>query len=306
MKRRSFIKTAAGFSLVAPATISGFERARADTNATETGLSITWLGAATLLLSCGDLTVVTDPCFGDGNQAFRMGDPNEMFELAAGPNIKFHRRLTPFQGLDLDKVDRVILSHMHEDHFDQKAEQDLRKDIPILAPAHDVETLRSKGFEDVTGLNWGDQHVIRKGDVTISLRAIRADHSENPVIAKILGPGNGYWLIFQQGDFRKSLYWTGDTFPTSPVLEALQPLGAPEILIPHLGGVGTTGSLGKISMGAEELALFADALNPGKILPVHHSTYDLYLEPAHHVAEALSGRTNGLDFISEGTVLKYL
>ena len=305
MKRRSFLKSAAGMSLAVPAAISGPEQAMANTPNIKNCLSVTWLGGATLLLSCGELNILTDPCFGEGEKAFEMGDPNEMFDLSKGPNVKYHRRLTPFRGLDLNKIDHVLLSHMHEDHFDQKAAQSLPDEIPIFVPTHDVDKLRSKGFRNFSSLNWGDQKTIKKGNVTVRLRTIRADHSENPEIARILGEGNGYWLEFRQGDWKKTVYWTGDTFPTEPVLEALRPLGSPDIFIPHLGGVGTTGSLGKISMGASEVQTFTSFLQPEKIVPLHHSTYELYLEPIHHCATALSGEFRGLDLISEGTVLNY-
>ncbi|WP_422021166.1 MBL fold metallo-hydrolase [Roseibium sp.] len=305
MKRRDFLKTAGTASLAAPLALAGTTSASTAGNISQGGLTITWLGSATMLLTCGDLTLLTDPCFGEGDKAFKMGDPNEMFDLAKGPNIKFHRRLTPFQGIDLNSVDHGLVSHMHEDHFDQKAEARLAKDTPMIAPTHDFETLTQKGFSNLLSLDWGEKKTITKGDVTVEITAIRADHSENPEIAAILGEGNGYWLTFSRGDWSYSVYWGGDTFGTQPVVAALKPFGSPDLFIPHLGGVGTTGPLGKISMDADDTVAFAAVLKPKKILPLHHSTYELYLEPIHHLAEALDGAPYGLDLISEGTPATY-
>lgn len=48
------------------------------------------------------------------------------------------------------------------------------------------------------------------------------------------------------------MYWAGDTFATPDVLVAIEKEGQPDIFIPHLGRVGTTGPLGPISMGIDE------------------------------------------------------
>ena len=306
MKRRNFLKSVAVSTLAAPAILKDTTTADAGSEPEEKELEITWLGGATMVLSCGDLTLLTDPCLGEGEQAFKMGDPNEMFDLGKGPNIKFHRRLTPFPGLQLNNVDHVILSHLHEDHFDQEAQRVIEKDKSLLAPEHELGVLSSKGFTKLTGLKWGQEHVLTKGKVKVTIRTVRADHSEDPQISKILGEGNGYWFTFEHGDWKKSLYWTGDTFPTDAVLQSLGSLGSPDIFIPHLGGVGSTGPLGQISMGAGHVVQFTEALNPGKILPLHHSTYELYLEPIYHLAESLQGESHHLDLVSEGTTLRYI
>ncbi|MBN9671773.1 MBL fold metallo-hydrolase [Roseibium aggregatum] len=305
MKRRNFLKSAGATALAAPALLSATSSSRGNAPENETRLEITWLGGATMLIAFGGLTLLTDPAFGDGKEAFRMGDPNEMFDLSKGPNVVFHERLTPFPGVDLGRVDYVVLSHMHEDHFDQKAEQSIPKDMPFFVPAHDTARLSAKGFTNVRQADWGRSFVLNKGEVEISLKAIPADHSEDPEIARLLGPGNGYWLTFRNGNWTKTVYWTGDTFPTPRVLDAVRPLGTPDIFIPHMGGVGTTGALGQISMSAHHVADFVEALKPRKVLPLHHSTFALYLEPVAGLPAALEDKTHGLDLVSEGTCLGY-
>ena len=114
------------------------------------------------------------------------------------------------------------------------------------------------------------------------------------------------FLEIRQGDWAKSVYWTGDTFPTPNVLDALKGFGSPDVFIPHLGGVGTSGPLGQISMGANHAADFVGKLRPGKVLPIHHSTYALYLEPVTGLPTALAGKTQGLDLVSEGTCVSYV
>ncbi|GAB2184481.1 MBL fold metallo-hydrolase [Roseibium sp. LAB1] len=306
MKRRSFLKSAGAMTLTVPAGLGSVSAAPAKPATRSPRLDITWLGGATMLIECGGLTLLTDPAFGEGDEAYQMGDPNKMFDLAKGPDVVPHKRLTPFRGVALSQVDQVLLSHLHEDHFDQKAESAIAPDMPLFAPTHDRDRLTAKGFTQVQVANWMKPHSITKGDVTLSLTALPAEHSENPEIAALLGPGNGYWLEIRQGDWAKSVYWTGDTFPTPNVLDALKGFGSPDVFIPHLGGVGTSGPLGQISMGATHTADFVDRLQPGKVLPIHHSTYALYLEPVTSLPTALAGKTQGLDLVSEGTCVSYL
>ncbi|MCZ4282956.1 MBL fold metallo-hydrolase [Kiloniella laminariae] len=304
MQRREFLKASLGGTAASVLFSLPSNSARAAKPASP-GLEICWLGGATMLICFDGLTLLSDPAFGEGHNAFRMGDPNEMFDLARGPNIKDHLRKTQFPGIDLAWIDHLLISHLHEDHFDQKAEAVLDRGLPVIAPVADTPALKEKGFSSVRSLAWGESVVLPSENGEIVVTGIPAEHSENQEIAAILGQGNGYWFEFRSGEWRKSLYWTGDSFATETVKTALNPLGSPDILVPHLGAVGTTGPLGQISMGAENLRKMIDLLKPGKILPIHHSSYELYLEPIWKVAEACND-LQGLDLVSEGTWVKYL
>lgn len=304
MIRRDFLKS--GTAILALTQLGSATTAHSAIRPSEEvpSLEITWLGGATMLIHFDGLTLLTDPAFGDGEQAFVMGDPNEMFDLSKGPNIKDHERLTRFPDIDLPHVDYVILSHMHEDHFDQQAEAELSKTLSILVPTYDAEKLASKGFSAGRPMSWGDKLTLSSITGAIEITALPAEHSPNPEIASILGIGNGYWFTFRQGKWSKTLYWTGDSFGTPTVMDALRAFDSPDIFIPHLGGVGTTGALGQISMGAKEASTMIDILKPQKVLPIHHSTYALYLEPIWEFALALSGDDVGLNLISEGTMVR--
>src|SRR5215210_7950232 len=54
---------------------------------------------------------------------------------------------------DLTPLDFCVLSHYHGDHFDQAAEEKLRKDLPIVTTEHAASELEGKGFTATIALN---------------------------------------------------------------------------------------------------------------------------------------------------------
>ena len=240
-------------------------------------VDLVWIGGPSVLIHFNGVTLLTDPTLGEDD--FEMGNPNEMFDMAKGPNIIHHKRLVPLPDLDLESVDAVILSHAHEDHFDQGAIRKLDPDISMLAPPFDEEKLQGYGFSAVHSLDWGESYSISAGSGRIEIEVVPADHSRIEEINEFLGRGNGYRIHFIQDEWSRTIYWTGDSFPTEGVLAAAKTGDAPDVLMAHMGAVGFTGTLGQLSMGAEDVAAFEGSLKPKLVLPIHHSTYDLYLKP---------------------------
>lgn len=302
MDRRSFLQRGAGAIVLAGAA-SDVQAGGSSAAQGAPAVKVTWLGASTLQIEFNGYTLLTDPCFGEGEQAFVMGDPNEMFDLAKGPNIRTFARNTPLGRMKLRAPDCVLLSHAHEDHFDQAAARELAPDLPLVLPPHDVEKMSGLGFSGLDPMDWGETRSIAAGEARIEITALPAFHSQTPEIAEILGKGNGYWIAFTLGEWTRSIYWTGDTFGTDHVIETTTAMGSPDLMVAHMGGVGTTGPLGKISMEAEDLIPFAAAIGPKHVLAIHHTTYDLYLEP---IAELMVQNTDGalpLTVMASGSTL---
>lgn len=225
-----------------------------------------------------------------------MGDPNEV-DLY---RVILHRRLAPLPALDLEAVDLVLMSHAHEDHFDQEAQARLDRDLRMILPTADVEKVRAMGFRNLDGLRWGETRRFEIGNAHVTIIAVPARHSRNPQMAEMLGSGNGYWIELSIGEARQMLYWTGDTLPTSDVVAAVGELGVPDLMMANVGGVGVTGPLGQISMGATDVVELADLLRPRGILPVHHSTYAFYREPIDQLVERSEGKPYRLILLDEG------
>lgn len=269
MKRREFLQL--GSAGLAAGLVPAMARSKG------AGVTVRWLGGATMEIEAAGLRILTDPCLGEGAEAFVMGDPNEMFDLAAGPNVKPHARLTPFPGLAHDQYDLVLLSHAHEDHFDQAAQGWLDRQVPLLAPEHDTAALREKGFA-AQALAHGAARRFDGPQGRVTVTAVPAVHSLNTQISAVLGLGNGYLIEVEAGGRQQRLYWAGDSFDAAPVSAALAGLRPVDLFIPHIGAVGGGGTLGQISMTCGQAADFAARLAPKAVMPVHHSTYALYQE----------------------------
>jgi len=263
-------------------------------------LSLQWLGGPTVLMKFGPIQLLTDPMLGEGEKAYQMGDPNQMFDLAKGPNVIDHKRLTALPDFNISDIDLSILSHTHEDHFDQTAQKQLDRQLRFIVPTGATEQLAAQGFRNIRELDWGQHWRLSKNGYDIEITALPASHSTDKNINSLLGHGNGYWFVFSHGSWRKSLYWTGDSFVTNELLESLKAYPTPDIMLPHLGRVGTTGPLGQISMGAEEVLDLIAVIKPKLTIPIHHSTYQLYLEPIQVLLDKQSTVTEKIQLLSSG------
>src|SRR3954462_11392676 len=103
--------------------------------------SIFFIGTATVILRYAGFTILTDPNFlhrgdhahlGHGMTAIRLTDP--ALELEALPPVDF-----------------VVLSHMHEDHFDREVERKLDRGLPVVITPHAAADLGSRGFRAARG-----------------------------------------------------------------------------------------------------------------------------------------------------------
>jgi hypothetical protein len=105
--------------------------------------SVYFVGTATTILEWEGIRVLTDPNF------LHAGD-----HVHLGPGVSSARRTNPSVDLhDLPRIDLVLLSHYHADHFDQEVEASLRRDLPIVSTSHAKKALSSKGDDSFTNVH---------------------------------------------------------------------------------------------------------------------------------------------------------
>jgi len=146
----------------------------------EDNASLFFVGTATTVLEWEGLRLMTDPNF------LHQGD-----HVHLGPGVTGTRQTNPAVDLhDLPHIDLVLLSHYHADHFDQKVEASLRRDLPIITTPHAHSHLTSKGdgesFTSVHALDaWENLFV----DVTSSSGGAASDSRLRPRIQVTGTPG---------------------------------------------------------------------------------------------------------------------
>jgi len=200
------------------------------------GVSLTWLGHATVLITTPKgTTILIDP-FIEHNPKFP-----KSFRLP-------------------EKIDLLLLTHGHMDHI-ADAVPVAKKHGPTVVGMYElISWVQSKGVEKAVGMNIGGSY--RHADVTISMTEAR--HSSgisdgNQVVYG--GEPTGLVVSVENGPV---LYHAGDTAVFSD-MQLIRELYRPEIAMLPIGD--------HFTMGPKAAALAAKFLGIQSILPVHWGTF---------------------------------
>jgi L-ascorbate metabolism protein UlaG (beta-lactamase superfamily) len=237
--------------------------------------SVHFIGNATTLIRYRGLTILTDPNFLRRGERAHIGYGMHATRLT-GPALDFG---------DLPAIDFVLLSHLHEDHFDKLVERRLGRDVPILTTSSAARTLKRRGFRNTYGLRTWDRVRVRKGPVSLCVTSMPGTHGPLPVSA-LLPDVMGSMLDFRTEDDerRYRMYISGDTL-LFPGLEEI-PQRFPEIdmMLLHLGGARVLGVL--VTMNAQQGIEAMRNVRPELTIPIHYNDYDVFREPLDEFARA--------------------
>lgn len=246
-------------------------------------MRLLWVGGPTARIELGSFRILTDPMLGEGPEAFIMRRHPSTGQL--GVPIA---RLTALPPVHLDDLDMVVASHLHSDHFDARAVERLDKAVEVVAPTAHAPQLSEWGFENLAGLEWQQERTWHKKGERLRIQALPAHHAHDEQADHELGVVNGYLIEYQAARLTFALYWTGDTVWFDALAETAARLPVVDLLLPHMGGVGKFGGpWGMISLDAIEGVRVVEAVNPGTVIPLHHSTFAFYVEPISEFATAL-------------------
>jgi N-acyl-phosphatidylethanolamine-hydrolysing phospholipase D len=241
----------------------------------EPALRVRWLGGPTATLERGGLRVLTDPMLGPRAEvAFTL--PKHPSTGALNAPVARYTAPPPFAATGLTAI---LISHTHNDHFDVTAQQTLPKELPVVVAAAGADQVRGAGFRDVRPLNWGESLRLEAAGETLLISAVPAHHAHDVQLDRDLGKGNGYVLEWRDGRGAFRAYWTGDAVLSDDSRDLVRRFGTIDLLLPHLGGVGGDGGLGLRTMNAEETLALVERIQPGLVIPIHHTTFAHYREP---------------------------
>ncbi|RFS82193.1 MBL fold metallo-hydrolase [Actinomadura spongiicola] len=252
-----------------------------------------FVGNATTILRCGPFTLLTDPNFLHRGQRAYLG-----FGLST-------RRLTD-PALDIDelpRLDAVVLSHLHGDHWDRVARAKLDRGLPIVTTPHAARRLQGwHGFRHAVGLRTWESHTLAKNGALLRIISMPGRHAPGPV-QRLLPPVMGSLLEFSPatGDVQFRLYITGDTLMFDGIHQIARRNRDIDLAVLHLGGTKLPGGL-LVTMDATQGADLLAAIRPANAVPIHHDDYTVFTSSLDDFRRELDrrGMSGDVTYIDRG------
>lgn len=171
---------------------------------------------ATSILDYSGVKIIIDPIF------------NKKETLPPFP-LTPNKRRNPIVDLStpldvLLDIDVVLSTHIHMDHFDDKAKELLDKKVDIICQSNNEDTIKSWGFMNVIPVT--DETIYKN----ISIKRVKAQHGTGET-GERMGISSGYILTAES---EPTIYITGDTIYNDSVKENIERFN-PKILIINSG-----------------------------------------------------------------------
>lgn len=228
--------------------------------------SIYFVGTATVLLRYAGFTILTDPNF------LHKGD-----HVHLGYGMTAKRRTNPALEMEaLPPIDFVLLSHMHEDHFDREVARKLDRDLPILTTPHAAADLSSKGFRATRAMRTWDTLTLTKGSDRVRVTAMPSMHAPR-ILSKLLPSVMGSLVEFENsnGGIAFRLYISGDTLFVDELKEIPQRFPDIDLALLHLGGTSFFGLI-LLTMDPKQDIEVIRLVKPKKAIPIHYDDYTVF------------------------------
>jgi len=199
---------------------------------------------------------------------------------------------------ELPRIDAILLSHYHEDHFDRKVESSLRRSIPIITTPHARSHLTSKGpdesFTEVHALDFFDSMILdiasgggsRKPGIKVT--GMPGKHvPPGPLsvandLLSAVPPTNG-WMVelgYNQGSDESfecgyRIYISGDTLMIDELKEIPERYKGQgiDLMLIHLGGTTIPSPkipLLMVTMDAKQGIQLMQLIEPDITIPIHY------------------------------------
>jgi len=224
-------------------------------------VTLAWLGHSTVLINFFGLTLLTDPVLFP-----RVGI--RLPGITIGP-----KRLTApaLQFDELPRIDLILLSHAHFDHLDLRTLGCFDETTCVITARATSDLLKGTRFSEITELDWGESKNLIAGAGEILIAAFPVKHWGARTRHDTHRGYNGY-LIERKG---RRIIFAGDTAMTESFAE-LRRHGPIDVAIVPISAYNPWIQ----SHSTPEQAIqMANAAGASFIVPVHHQTFRLSLEP---------------------------
>ncbi|TYK53149.1 MBL fold metallo-hydrolase [Actinomadura decatromicini] len=246
-------------------------------------ITLTFIGNATTIIRYGGVTLLTDPNF------LRRGQRAHL-----GYGITSRRLKDPAITVDgLPALDGVVLSHLHDDHWDRVAEQHLDRRLPIVTTGAAARALRDRGFQEAAALPTWHTESFSKEDREIRITALPGRHGPGP-LRHLLPPVMGSLLEFGPigGGTRFRLYISGDTLMYDELAEIRRRYPDIDAGLVHLGGTRLLGLL-TVTMDGRQGAQWLETTGCATAIPVHYDDYTVMKSPLSDFEREVTRRGMG-------------
>jgi len=220
-------------------------------------LHAAWLGHSTVLLKIDGFTILTDPVFSD-----RAG-------LNVGPvTLGVKRLIAPALEMEaLPKLDLILVSHAHMDHFDVPTLNELEDKRVDLVTAHETsDLLRAGRYRSTRELRWGQQAQFNG----VSVQAIEVNHWGARMRTDTYRGYNGYTIT--AGNYR--VLFAGDTANTEAFQQIHTARGYDLAIMP----IGAYNPWIRYHCTPEQAWRMGNEAGAQFFMPVHHQTFSLSRE----------------------------
>lgn len=234
-------------------------------------MRVTWLGQSSCLIQAEGRNILTDPVFS------RTASPVSF----AGPARKTGLPVSPEE---LPRIDVVVISHNHYDHFDKKSLLKLQKlfNPLFILPLGLRKKALSWGLTFAVELDWW-QYLEYKGS---RYSCVPAQHFSSRSVTDRDNTLWAGWFIYNIRTDTK-LYFAGDTGYFPGFKEIRERLNPPDIALLPIGAYKPRWFMGEIHMDPEEALQACLDLEAGHLIPIHWGTFVMSAEPLSEPPEIL-------------------
>lgn len=162
---------------------------------TEGDLQITFINHASFLIQFGEFNILTDPIYSDRASPVSFAGPKRVRDVG----VRFE---------DLPKIDYVLISHNHYDHFDNETIQMLdKRDAPVFVAGLGNDVLfKNLGVDEsrIKTMDWKDDFKVGSKVITF----LKCQHWS---ARGIFDRNKMLWGSFAITSNNKKIYFAGDT-----------------------------------------------------------------------------------------------
>ncbi len=258
--------------------------------------SVFFIGNATTIIRYAGFTILTDPNF------LHRGDHARL-----GYGLRSERLTDPAIDIDaLPPLDLVLLSHMHDDHFDHIAAERLDRTIPIITTRHARRALKQRGFKEARALKTWQSLVVQKGETLLRITSMPGTHVPRP-LARLLPPVMGSLLEWETPAGRNLLrmYISGDTLVHNRLKEIPKRHPDIDLALLHLGGTRVLGLM--VTMDARQGVEALRIIAPTIAIPIHYNDYSVFTSSLEDFKQEVhkAGLEDHIRYLAHGETYRF-